>query len=122
MARKPGIREPLPPIVCWPGAWPNATFVSSSSVMDLSKEPESVFKLYGEEARNPGTFAANCLLARRLAERNVRFIQLCNGPVQGAGERFQTLWRGSPESGNLCRQLSVGPAPGRTQRSFHPAL
>jgi hypothetical protein len=49
---------------------------SVPDVMDLSKEPESVFKLYGEEARNPGTFAANCLLARRLAERNVRFIQL----------------------------------------------
>lgn len=45
-------------------------------VMDLSKEPESVFELYGKEAREPGTFAANCLLARRLAERNVRFIQL----------------------------------------------
>jgi hypothetical protein len=49
---------------------------SVPDVMDLSKEPGSVFKLYGEEARSPGTFAANCLLARRLAERNVRFIQL----------------------------------------------
>ena len=49
---------------------------SVPEVMDLSKEPESVFKLYGEEAKNPGTFAANCLLARRLAERDVRFIQL----------------------------------------------
>jgi hypothetical protein len=47
---------------------PNAT--------DVSDEPESTFKLYGEDARTPGTFAANCLLARRLAERNVRFIQL----------------------------------------------
>jgi uncharacterized protein (DUF1501 family) len=44
--------------------------------LNLSKEPDSTFKLYGEEAKNPGTFAANCLLARRLAERNVRFIQL----------------------------------------------
>ena len=42
----------------------------------LDKEPESTFKLYGEEARKPGTFAANCLLARRLAEKGVRFIQL----------------------------------------------
>src|SRR5688572_22028056 len=49
---------------------------SVPEVMDLSKEPENVFELYGEEARKPGTFAANCLLARRLAERNVRFIQL----------------------------------------------
>ena len=49
---------------------------SVPDVMDISQEPESVFELYGPEARNPGTFAANCLLARRLAERNVRFIQL----------------------------------------------
>ena len=47
-----------------------------SDVLDISKEPDSVFDLYGPESRNPGTFAANCLLARRLAERNVRFIQL----------------------------------------------
>jgi len=49
---------------------------SVPEVMDISGEPASVFELYGEEARKPGTFAANCLLARRLAERNVRFIQL----------------------------------------------
>ncbi|HLV79776.1 MAG TPA: DUF1501 domain-containing protein [Chthonomonadaceae bacterium] len=49
---------------------------SVPEVTDLSKEPDSVFQLYGEEARKPGTFAANCLLARRLAERGVRFIQL----------------------------------------------
>jgi hypothetical protein len=45
-------------------------------VMDLSDEPDSTFELYGPDARKPGTYAANCLLARRLAERNVRFIQL----------------------------------------------
>jgi hypothetical protein len=49
---------------------------SVPEVTDLSKEPDSVFALYGEDARKPGTFAANCLLARRLAERGVRFIQL----------------------------------------------
>jgi hypothetical protein len=43
---------------------------------DLSKEPESTFDLYGPDARKPGTYAANCILARRLAERGVRFIQL----------------------------------------------
>lgn len=43
---------------------------------DLSQETEQTFKAYGEEAKKPGTFAANCLLARRLAERDVRFIQL----------------------------------------------
>ena len=49
---------------------------SVPELVDTSKEPDHVYKLYGEEARKPGTFAANCLLARRLAERNVRFIQL----------------------------------------------
>ena len=49
---------------------------SVPEVMNLDDEPESTFKLYGEDARDPGTFAANCLLARRLAERGVRFIQL----------------------------------------------
>jgi hypothetical protein len=49
---------------------------SVPELTDLSKEPERTFELYGEEARKPGTFAANCLLARRLAERGVRFIQL----------------------------------------------
>jgi hypothetical protein len=44
--------------------------------MDVAGEPESVFALYGPEAKQPGTFAANCLLARRMAERDVRFIQL----------------------------------------------
>ncbi len=43
---------------------------------DLSDEPDEVFELYGEEARKPGTYAANCLLARRMAERDVKFVQL----------------------------------------------
>jgi hypothetical protein len=43
---------------------------------NLSREPQHVIDMYGPEARRPGTFAANCLLARRLAERGVRFIQL----------------------------------------------
>jgi hypothetical protein len=43
---------------------------------DVSTEPDHVFELYGEESRQPGTFAANCLLARRMLERGVRFVQL----------------------------------------------
>ena len=49
---------------------------SVPGLADISDEPESTFKLYGEEAKTPGSHAANCLLARRLAERGVRFIQL----------------------------------------------
>ncbi len=43
---------------------------------DLSDESETTFQMYGEDSRTPGTFAANCVLARRLAERGVRFIQI----------------------------------------------
>ena len=43
---------------------------------DLSKEPADIFERYGPESKKPGTYAANCILARRLAERGVRFIQL----------------------------------------------
>jgi Protein of unknown function (DUF1501) len=49
---------------------------SVPELTDLSKEPESTFARYGPDARTPGTYAANCILARRLAERGVRFIQL----------------------------------------------
>jgi len=49
---------------------------SVPELTDLSKESEKTFEMYGPESRKPGTFAANCILARRLAERNVRFIQL----------------------------------------------
>ncbi|MBL7780035.1 MAG: DUF1501 domain-containing protein [Saprospiraceae bacterium] len=45
-------------------------------VTDLSKEPESIVKLYGPECLIPGTYAANCLLARKLSENGVRFVQL----------------------------------------------
>jgi hypothetical protein len=49
---------------------------SVPELADLSKEPAWVFDRYGPESHKPGTYAANCILARRLAERGVRFIQL----------------------------------------------
>tara|TARA_Y100000588_G_scaffold379772_1_gene462520 strand:+ start:4292 stop:5485 length:1194 start_codon:yes stop_codon:yes gene_type:complete len=49
---------------------------SVPEIADISNEPEHIFDLYGPECKTPGTFAANCLLARRLAEKGVRFIQL----------------------------------------------
>jgi hypothetical protein len=49
---------------------------SVPELTDLSKETEHTYELYGPDSRKPGTFAANCLMARRLAERGVRFIQL----------------------------------------------
>ena len=44
--------------------------------LDISKEPQSVIDMYGEDCKKPGTFAANCLLARKLSENGVRFVQL----------------------------------------------
>lgn len=49
---------------------------SVPEALDTSGEPEHIYDLYGPDSRIPGTYAANCLLARRLAERDVRFIQL----------------------------------------------
>jgi hypothetical protein len=49
---------------------------SVPELTDLSKEPDSVFEMYGPDARKPGTYASHCLLARRLVERGVRFVQL----------------------------------------------
>ena len=49
---------------------------SVPQLTDLSGEPQAIFDLYGPDVKKPGTFAANCLLARRLVERGVRFVQL----------------------------------------------
>jgi uncharacterized protein (DUF1501 family) len=49
---------------------------SAPELTDVGKEPESTWKMYGEDARDPGSFAQSCLMARRLAERGVRFVQV----------------------------------------------
>jgi hypothetical protein len=64
---------------------------SVPELADLSSEPPSTFELYGPDSRKPGSFAANCILARRLAERGVRFIQLFH--------------RGWDQHGNLPREI-----------------
>jgi len=64
---------------------------SVPELANLSSEPESTFELYGPDARKPGSFAANCILARRLAERGVRFIQLFH--------------RGWDQHGNLPKEI-----------------
>lgn len=53
--------------------------LSVPELADLSDEPESTFKLYGEDARIPGTYAYSLLMARRLAERDVRWTQIFQG-------------------------------------------
>lgn len=50
--------------------------LSVPEITDITKEPEHVVDLYGPDSKTPGSFAANCILARRMAEKGVRFIQL----------------------------------------------
>jgi hypothetical protein len=66
---------------------------SVPDLMDFADEPAHVIDSYGPDARKPGTFAANCLLARRLAERDVRFIQVFH--------------RGWDQHGDLTRDLPL---------------
>ena len=54
-------------------------------ITDLSKEPEDIIKLYGPDCLIPGTYAANCLLARKLSENGVRFVQLYHQGWDGHG-------------------------------------
>ena len=65
---------------------------SVPETLDVSKEPDSVFELYGQDARKPGTYAANCLLARKLIENDVRFVQLYH--------------QGWDQHGNLPKEIS----------------
>ena len=74
---------------------------SVPELMDLTKEPESTFELYGKEAREAGTFAACCLNARRLAERGVRNIQIFHRGWDAHG--------GLPrEHENQCKDVDQG--------------
>ena len=49
---------------------------SVPDLADISDEPEHILKMYGPDVTKPGTYAASCLLARRMAERDVRFVQI----------------------------------------------
>lgn len=78
---------------------------SVPELTDLSSEPDETFELYGEEARKPGTFAANCLLARRLAERDVRFIQIFHRGWDHHGDLPRDLPLQCRDVDQACRAL-----------------
>lgn len=78
---------------------------SVPEVTDLSDEPESVKQLYGPDVEEPGTFAANCLMARRLAERGVRFIQLYHPGWDQHGNLPKNLSRQCKETDQGCAGL-----------------
>lgn len=66
---------------------------SVPDTMNISNEPDYIYDMYGPDSRKPGTFAANCLLARRLAEKDVKFIQLYH--------------QGWDQHGNLPRDIKI---------------
>src|SRR5215207_404648 len=78
---------------------------SVPEVMDLSKESTKTLDLYGPEAKQPGTFAANCLLARRLAERDVRFVQLYHPGWDHHGSLPKTIRRQCQDVARACYGL-----------------
>jgi hypothetical protein len=80
---------------------------SVPDVMDVSKEPQSTFELYGPDSRTPGTFAANCLLARRLAERGVKFIQLYHQGWDQHDNLPRDIRRQCRETDTACAALVV---------------
>ena len=121
--------------------------IAAPEIVDLSDEPESTFGLYGEEAREPGTYAYNCLLARRLAERDVRFnpaipsrlgsarepgsafegaVQGHRSSVGGTRQRPRTAWSARRHAGDLGRRIRAHELqPGRAwqrPRSPRPLL
>jgi hypothetical protein len=74
---------------------------SVPELTDMSQESEQTFRLYGPESRRPGTFAYNCLLARRLMERNVRFVQVFH---RGWDQHFNL----TGDLPNQCRDIDHG--------------
>ena len=78
---------------------------SVPELTDLSKEPEHTYELYGPDSRKPGTFAANCLMARRLAERGVRFIQLYHRAWDHHGALPRSIRAACRETDQPCAGL-----------------
>jgi uncharacterized protein (DUF1501 family) len=78
---------------------------SVPAVTSVSGEPEHIYDLYGADARTPGTFAANCLLARRLAEKGVRFIQLFHPGWDHHGHLPMSFQQESKDTDQACAAL-----------------
>lgn len=79
--------------------------MSVPEATDISKEPKSILDLYGPECRVPGKFAANALLARRLAERGVRFVQLYHRGWDQHGGLIGALPKQCKDTDQACAAL-----------------
>jgi hypothetical protein len=80
---------------------------SVPELTDIASEPAHTFELDGDDARKPGTFAANCLLACRLAERGVRFIQLYHRDWDHHGNLPQDLPKRCKDADQASAGLSL---------------
>jgi uncharacterized protein (DUF1501 family) len=78
---------------------------SMPEVTNFADEPAHILDMYGPDVRTPGTFAANCLLARRLAERNVRFVQLFHKDWDHHGGLPGAIRQQSKETDQACGAL-----------------
>jgi hypothetical protein len=78
---------------------------SVPELTDMSKEPQSTWDLYGNEAKEPGTFAYNCLMARRMAERGVRFTQIYKRGWDVHGDAVKLLPVLCQETDRACYAL-----------------
>ncbi|MFS8617276.1 MAG: DUF1501 domain-containing protein [Solitalea sp.] len=80
---------------------------SVPEVMDMRNEPDEVFELYGADSRTPGTYAANCLLARKLLERDVKFVQLYHQGWDQHGNLPQSIARQCKDTDQATAALVI---------------
>ena len=85
---------------------------SVPELTDFKKEPQRILDLYGVKEPGDGSFASNCLMARRLAERGVRFIQL----YHRAWDHHGSIEKDMPLAAKDCDQASAALVTDPTQR------
>ena len=77
---------------------------SAPDLMDISKEPKHILEMYGADPAKP-SFANNCVLARRLVERGVRFVQLCHEAWDQHGNLVKDLKKNCGDTDQACAAL-----------------
>src|SRR3546814_15160427 len=82
---------------------------SVPAVMDLSNETNEVFDLTGPDSRQPGTYAANCLLARKLLEKDGKFVQLYHLGLEQYGNMPQAIARKCKDTVQATAEMATDP-------------
>ena len=91
---------------------------SVPELTDIASEPESTFKLYGDDAKKPGTFANSALMARRMVERGVRFVQIYHNNWDTHSNVAGRLPESMPRRGP--GMLWAGPRPQKPRHRAQP--